>query len=118
MQSHIQLCFRCNFPALETIKRFEKGDLLHAGIHVLRGSLSFKSRKKTKENRKGWWGRDIKNKKGEGRNVKTFQMTFLSLHNTVDSQVHSLELLEMLNTNNALLSRVLEMKGIKIAPGI
>lgn len=45
-------------------------------------------------------------------------MIFLSLHNTADHQVHSLELLEMLNTNNALLSRVLEMKGIKIAPGI
>lgn len=41
-------------------------------------------------------------------------MIFMSLRNTVDYQVYSLELLEMLNTNNALLLRVLEIKGIKI----
>lgn len=62
--------FQMPFPSTGDHQRFEKGDLLHAGIHILRGSLSFKSRKNPTENRKWWWGRDIKNKKGEGTNVK------------------------------------------------
>lgn len=45
-------------------------------------------------------------------------MRFLPLQNTVAYQVHSSELLEMLDVNNAPLRRGLEMKGIKIAAGI
>lgn len=45
-------------------------------------------------------------------------MCFMSFQNTVDYQVYSTELLEMLSSNNILLQRVLVMKEIKIAAGI
>lgn len=45
-------------------------------------------------------------------------MRFTSFQNTVDYQVYSSELLEMLSSNNILLQRVLVMKEIKIAAGI
>lgn len=47
-----------------------------------------------------------------------FQIRFMSFQNTVDYQVYSSELLEMLSSNNILLQRVLVMKEIKIAAGI
>lgn len=45
-------------------------------------------------------------------------MCFMSFQNTVDYQVYSTELLEMLSSNNILLQRVPVMKEIKIAAGI
>jgi len=45
-------------------------------------------------------------------------MHLVSFQNTVDYQVYSSELLEMLGSNNILLQRVLVMKEIKIAAGI
>lgn len=48
-KTQIQLLFRCNFPAPETIKRFEKGDLLHAGIHVLTDTAPASKAEKTQE---------------------------------------------------------------------
>lgn len=45
-------------------------------------------------------------------------MRLVSFQNTVDYQVYSSELLEMLGSNNILLQRVLVMKEIKIAAGI
>jgi len=45
-------------------------------------------------------------------------MQLVAFQNTVDYQVYSSELLEMLGSNNILLQRVLVMKEIKIAAGI
>lgn len=56
--------------------------------------------------------------RGRNKSEGVFQMRLVSFQNTVDYQVYSSELLEMLGSNNILLQRVLVMKEIKIAAGI
>lgn len=80
------------------------GDLLHAGFHVLTDPAhASKAEKNNRKQEKTVGEGNRKTSKAKEQTQRRFQMIFMSLCNTVDYQVYSLELPETLDTNNAVL---------------